>query len=102
MINRIKWVILLIILFILLKVVDVENWFNSLTLRKVLLNLVIWFRLFLVVDFVFSCFIIITNYRPALLSFNCFYVGFVVIVFLLMTLYIKHLKEGGNEDGTKI
>jgi hypothetical protein len=102
MVNRIKWIILLIILFILLKVVDVENWCNRLTVRKVILNIVICFRIFLIVDFVFSCYTIVTNYKPALIYFNCFYLVVVVIVFLYVSLCIQKLKEEGDEDGTKI
>jgi hypothetical protein len=78
MVNRIKWIILLIILYILLKIVDVENWFNRLTIRKVILCLATWFRIFLVADFVFSCY---TNQHSftltvfiLLLWLLCFYI----------------------------
>jgi Mg2+ and Co2+ transporter CorA len=62
--------------------------------KKVLLCLAIWFRVFLVINFIVSCYALVIKYNPTNIDAQCIYIVFLVIVFLVMTLCIKKLKKG--------
>jgi Mg2+ and Co2+ transporter CorA len=62
--------------------------------KKVLLCLAIWFRVFIVLSFIVSCYAMVIKYNPTNINVQCIYIGFLVFMFLLMTLWIKELKKG--------
>jgi Mg2+ and Co2+ transporter CorA len=62
--------------------------------KKVLLNIAILFRIFIVLNFIVSCYALVIKYNPTNIDAQCIYIVFLVFGFLLMTLYIKKLKKG--------
>jgi ABC-type multidrug transport system permease subunit len=62
--------------------------------KKVLLYLAICFRVFIVLNFIVSCYAMVIKYNPTNIDVQCVYIVFLVFAFLLMTLCIKKLKKG--------
>jgi hypothetical protein len=92
--DKIRWQVI----FIMCVIAITFKRFKSLVNRRLLLNCVIWFRVYIVIDFIFSCFTLIKKYNKPDLYLCCFYLVFLVITFFLISKFIKMLKKGGKND----
>jgi hypothetical protein len=94
-IRWLKWKLVWCIIFVCVSYV----WFKTWCKESLLYKIAIYFRLFIVIDLVFTVYHLSSKYNERFLAnfyYNCIYLGFLIVLFIMINKFLKALQEDKN------